>query len=327
MTSTTAVKTTRDPTVALLNLLSLGPSFREVAAALLREQLRARYPNVDIDPDIAMIGTPQRDIVGEQIVTQAVEYQTLAGILARQAVQAIPALYIEGEHFLTQQPITEPPVHLPVRVDEIANIINYLAPVMLRGYQALQLDFWNQPKGNTGPNWRGLSNALRDVWNVDTVPGWSHADCVMARKLYHATDLSDRSVDDRHDTHAYVLDIDQVNEDGTTTHVNDILLAVLIGKQNGSEVVLTYSLLHGYERYTSREQFGQAVPALLDASIPRKKVQWRLFEPEGNFFDWQACELISMQIEAIGTLDFSDLRGTQAPMPTRPRGRDHGPGA
>jgi len=324
MTSTTPVKTTRDPTVALLNQLSLGPSFREVAAVLLREQLQVRYPNVDIDPGIAMIGTPQRDIIGDRIVTQAVEYQTLAGILARQAVLAIPALYIEGEHFLTQQPITEPPVHLPVRVDEIASIINHLAPVMLRGYQALQLEFWNQPNGQTGPHWRGLSNILRDAWNVDTVPGWSHDDCVMARKLFRAADLKDRRLNDSHDTHAYVLDIDEVGDDDTKTHVIDTIVAVLIGKQNGSEVVLTYSPLQGYDRYTSREQFGQAVPALLAASVERRKLQWRLFEPEGNFFDWQACELISMQIEAIGTLDFSDIRGTQAPLPTRPRGETTG---
>ena len=48
---------------------------------------------------------------------------------------AVPLLCIEGEHFLTRQPIVEPAVHLPVRVTEIAKTINQLAPSMLRAYQ------------------------------------------------------------------------------------------------------------------------------------------------------------------------------------------------
>ncbi|MEX5543826.1 hypothetical protein, partial [Pseudomonas poae] len=99
-------------------------------------------------------------------------FQALTNVLARQAVLAVPALYIEGEHFLTRRPVADPPVHLPVRIDEIAGLINVLAPVMISGYQDQQLAYWNADDGNSTPHWQQLANTLRQMWNVDCVVGW-----------------------------------------------------------------------------------------------------------------------------------------------------------
>ena len=53
MTSTPSNPTPPDPSIAVVAQLSAGPTFHEVAASLLREQLQERYPALNIDPDKA----------------------------------------------------------------------------------------------------------------------------------------------------------------------------------------------------------------------------------------------------------------------------------
>ncbi|MEX5549939.1 dermonecrotic toxin domain-containing protein [Pseudomonas pergaminensis] len=291
-----------NPTVALLTQLAIGPDFREVATVLLRQQLRERYPNLDIDPDTAMVVYPVWQVVEDQVLAAEPRYHSLTGILARQAITKEPCLFIEGEHFLTQQPLTVPPAHLPVRIGDIAYMLNLLAPVMLRGYQAQQLVFWNQSSAaGNGPHWHKLSSVLREFWNVQQVPGWSAEDCRLARQLFHAPDPASRP-----GLRACVVDIDWVQDDGSLSHYDGDLVAVLIGKEAGRDVILTHSLPPMYDKYASLEQLGQALPAKLGSPMHGKKIQWRLLEPEGNFFDQLACALIALQIKAIGSIDFSN---------------------
>ncbi len=315
-------------TSALMTQLASGPAFREVAAGLLREQLLGRYPNLDIDPNIAMVGTPVWEIIEDKVVSRPARYQALTDILAVQAVLAVPALYIEGEHFLTQLPISDPPVHLPVSILDIAGMLNTLAPVMLRGYQQSQLDFWNQLDGDSGPRWQALSSVLRDYWNVQHVDGWTQEDCRMARRLYQLPDRLDRRANDPYDTRAYLVDIDQVDASGRVEHLNDRLVSVLIGKQGGREVILVHSLLLGYRKYASLEQLGNDAALLVYTAAPQAKIQWRLLEPEGDFFDQLACTMINIQMVAIASMDFSDLRESGNPialaMPPTPQAQDNG---
>lgn len=291
-----------NPTAALLTQLAIGPDFREVAAVLLRQQLRERYPSLDIDPDTAMVVYPVWQVVEDQVLVAEPRYHSLTGILARQAITKEPCLFIEGEHFLTQQPLTVPPAHLPVRIGDIAYMLNLLAPVMLRGYQAQQLVFWNQSSAaGNGPHWHKLSSVLREFWNVQQVPGWSAEDCRLARQLFHAPDPASRP-----GLRACVVDIDWVQDDGSLSHYDGHLVAVLIGKEAGRDVILTHSLPPMYDKYASLEQLGQALPAKLSSPMYGKRIQWRLLEPEGNFFDQLACALIALQIKAIGNIDFSN---------------------
>ena len=308
MTSTPLHPTRPDPSLAVLDLLSAGPSFHDVAATLLREQLQECYSTLNIDPTTTMVGTPAWSLVDGQIVAGRPQYQTLSEILAKQAVLGVPAIYLEGEHFLTRQSNVEPAVHLPVRIDEIAGLINRLAPVMLCGYQDQQVNFWNQSNGD-GPHWHRLSSALRDAWNVDQVEGWTVQDCLMARQLYRAPLLEDRRDDDPYATLAYVLDIDEIDSKGNVRHLDEHLVTVLIGRQDGVEVILTHSVLLGYDKFSSLDNLGKALPALIDAAAIHEQIQWRLVQPEGDYFDYLACELIATQIKGIGAIDFSEIRG------------------
>ncbi|MGJ7513191.1 dermonecrotic toxin domain-containing protein [Pseudomonas baetica] len=299
-------------TDALITQLSIGPDLNDVAAVLLRQSLQKLYPALDLDPNITMVATPSWDILFEEIVAGPTRYQALTEILAHQTVYAVPALYIEGEHFLTQQPIAEPTIHLPVRIDEIAKMLNLLAPVMLKAYQEQQLEFWNKAEGSSGPRWHELSNTLRNLWNVDQVTGWSNDDCNMARTLFRTPDL-ETGVADPYQCKAYLVAIDlTAGED--TLHWNEASIVVLIGKQQGRTVILTHSLLKGYEKFDTLEELGATLPDHVK-SIPHQSIQWRLVESVGNVFDYQACALISIQIDALGSLDFSDLRYTRPSKP------------
>ncbi len=296
----------------LLAQLSVGPSFRDVAAVLLREQLRERYPTLDIDPENTLVGTPVWEIIEDQVVARPPQFQALTNVLARQAVLAVPALYIEGEHFLTRQPVADPPVHLPVRIDEIAGLINVLAPVMISGYQDQQLAYWNADDGNSTPHWQQLANTLRQMWNVDCVVGWAESDCIMARQLFRAPDLTTRSAQAPYATRAYLIEMEDIDEQGQARHLYQHLITVLVGTQDSKTVILTHSLLDGFDRFTSFDQLGAALPTTLHTSTAHDKMQWRLVEPAGNYFDYLACALIAVQIEAIDALDFSDVRGGHA---------------
>ena len=234
-TSTTTVSTRTAPrarlTTSLISQLSIGPAFREVASHLLREQLNDRYPSLNIDPDIVMVGTPSWEIIDGDVVAQPPRYQALTDILARQAVLAVPALFIEGIHFLTRLPIAEPAVHLPVRIADMSLIINVLAPVMIRGYQQQQLAFWDQTLGDSGPHWHELAVVLRNLWSVGKARDWTDEDCLMARQVTQTPDLAERALNDRFETHAYVLDVDQVDDAGKATHLEEHLVSVVIGKR------------------------------------------------------------------------------------------------
>ncbi|MNX50001.1 hypothetical protein D3C86_806170 [compost metagenome] len=293
------------PTEALITQLSVGPDLREVAAVLLRQHLQTLYPALDIDPAITMLGTPTWTIFSDEIVAGPTRYQALTEILADQTVSAIPALYIEGEHFLVQQPLTEPAIHLPVRIDEIAKLINLLAPVMLSAFQQQQLAFWNAANGSDGPRWHELSSTLRNFWNVDKVQGWDDDDCSMARNLFRSPDLASRKLDDAYQSKAYLVGIDLVDGENVT-HLSEVSIAMLVGTHKERTIVLTHSLLKGYEKFDSLEQFGLTLPDHLSTSVSHQEIQWRQIEPNDNFFDYQACALISIQINVIGSLDFSD---------------------
>ncbi|SCX63051.1 hypothetical protein SAMN03159507_02630 [Pseudomonas sp. NFACC32-1] len=287
---------------AVLNQLLAGPTSPEVAAVLLRTALKRLYPALDLDPHNTVVGEPDWDIVDGEIVERPTRYETLSSMVAERVGESDSTLLVDGLHYLTQLPLTTPEVHLPVRIGQIGNMINELVPTMLSASQEQQLLYWNASLGASGPRWHELSRTLRKLWDVRQVKGWTATECTMARLLYLYPDLQDRKEHDRFDTHAYLIDIDEVNGD-KVSRVNENSVVVLIGKIDGQEVILTYSLRNGYEKFDSQHALGQSLPTHLGTGV-RKKIQWRLYEPSGNIFDHKACGLIAMQVEIIGSPGF-----------------------
>lgn len=285
----------------LLTQLTTGPSSREVATVMLRAALLEQFPTLNLNPDLAMVVTPHWRVSKELIEPDEPRVESLTSILARQALAPGPLVFLEGEHFLTLQPNADPPLHLPVKIDVIARLINELASLLYTAFQEQQLDYWNGSYNGTGLRWKAFSSALRKVWNVTTVEGWDDDDCALARTLYHDPELSTRAPKDPYKSHAYLIDVDIVLPE-RQVHVGLLDIAVLVGTQDARPIILAYSLIGGYERFDSIEQLGATLPGRLNHVDADMEVQWRFYEPDENYFDSLACTLIGLQIEAIGAL-------------------------
>ncbi|AXA58062.1 dermonecrotic toxin domain-containing protein [Pseudomonas thivervalensis] len=298
VTTTTSAASEARLRDAVLNQMLAGPTSPEVASLLLRKALKKMYPTLDLDPHNTVVGEPNWDVVDGTIVQLPTRYKSLSDLLAERVGESESTLLIEGLHFLTQLPLTFPEVHLPVRISLIGLLINELVPAMVCAFQEQQLVYWNAPLGTTGPRWHELSSNLRKIWNVSQAPGWTATECDMARQLFLYPDLQDRKHHDPYDTHAYLIDIDEVDGD-TVSRANENSIVVLIGKVAGKEVILMYSLRNGYEKFDSQDALGRSLPTHLN-TVNRTKLQWRLYEPDGNVFDHKACGLIAMQVKIIG---------------------------
>jgi hypothetical protein len=282
--------------------LLAGPSYSEVATLLLQDALKKLYPALDLNPYATVVAQPGWALVDGIVVELPTHYESLTNMLVSQMEEVDPVVLIEGQHFLTRLPIAAPELHLPVRIDQIGNLINELIPVMLPAFQEQQLKYWNASAGNAGPRWRELSQTLQKLWDVTQIDGWSTAECGMARQLFLYPDLKSRKEKGLSDSHAYLIDIDEVDGDDVK-RLNENSMVVLIGQIDSKEVILAYSMRNGYERFDSRDALGQAIPGLV-ANTARRNLQWQLYEPAGNIFDQKACGLIDMQIQIISSTDF-----------------------
>lgn len=298
----------RPPTTyELLTQLTTGPTTREVAATTLRSALKELYPTLNIDPDLAVVVSLQWEVVGKAVERAPALVESLTSVLARQALSSDRVIYIDGQHFLTLQPNAAAPVHLAVKIDAIARLINELSALLFTAFQEQQLNFWNASNGATGPRWQSFSNAMRKVWNVTQEQGLDEHECAMARTVFQEPDRARRSRKDPYNSHAYLVDVDLL-ADGQSIHVSFLDITVLVGEYEKRQIVLTYSLVSGYETFESLAAFGASLPARLSAPEKDTTLQWRLYEPDGNYFDALACILISLQIRVIGSLGESDGR-------------------
>lgn len=288
----------------LLTLLTTGPSHREIAATTLRSALKEQYPDLNIDPDLAMVVTP-RWIVVEDVITPIPPFaESLTTVLARQMLALEPVIYIDGEHFLTRRFNTDS-AHIPVKIDAIARLINELAPLLYAAFQEQQLDYWNTDDTTHRPRWKVFANTLRKVWNIPAEEELSTEQRAMAGLVMRYPDKAARAANDPYNTRACLIDID-VQEKGRTAHLGILGMLVLIGEHEKSSLILTYSLVDGYETFESLAQLGDALPAKLNSHKADQTLLWRLYEPPGDIFEYTACTLIDMQIEAIGALGVTD---------------------
>ena len=288
----------------LLTQLTTGPSHLEIAAVTLRSALKEQYPDLNIDPDLAMVVTPRWSVVEDVVIPMPSFIESLTTVLARQMLALEPVIYIDGEHFLTLQSNTES-AHLPVKIDAIARLINELAPLLYAAFQEQQLEYWNTDDDTHRPRWKVFANSLRKVWNIPAEEDFSAEERAMALLVMRYPEKTARVAIDPYNTRACLIDID-LQQNGHTTHLGPLDMLVLIGEHEKRPLILTYSLVDGYETFESLAQLGETLPAKLSSHKPDDTLLWRLYEPTGDIFEYVACTLIDLQIEAIGALGVTD---------------------
>ena len=286
---------------ALLTQLVTGPSIREVATRALQPALDALYPQLAIDPRLAMVVTPTWTFHDQQPIPGPRHFESLTDALVRHGVASTPAVFLDGEHYLTFQPEQLTPVQLPVSIAAIARLINALAPLLFVAFEDQQLDYWNQFGRSSTARWQELSRSLRGLWNVQVNPDWSDEQLAMARSLFQHPDKSTRAALDTYGSRACLIDLDSVSA-GVSTHLNMLDMAVLIGTHGNRTLILTHSITQGFQTYDSLEALGESLRSYMGEEFSADALHWRLIEPEGNYFNHLACNLIALQADAIGAL-------------------------
>ncbi|MGL6243886.1 dermonecrotic toxin domain-containing protein [Pseudomonas sp.] len=286
----------------ILTQLVTGPSIREVAATALAPALNTLYPHLKIDPTLATVVTPTWVDTGNDVVPGDKVYETLTDVLVRLGLSGSTVTLIDGEHFLTLQPGAEPQIQLPVKIDALGCLLNTLAPQLFIAYQQQQLDYWNQETKPSTPRWHSLSRSLQEIWNLDEASDWNEDEKSMAKAVFNDPDRATRRPQDKYLTKACLIDTDCV-EKAVSEHVRVLDIAVFVGTVGTRTLVLTHSIAEGFKRYDSIAALGDTLFAQPGTSSSEQTLQWRLYEPKGNFFHHQACALIALEAEAIGALN------------------------
>ncbi|WP_426203382.1 dermonecrotic toxin domain-containing protein [Pseudomonas sp. TWP3-1] len=297
--------------IDLQTQLVSGPTLRDTAANTLRHALKTLYPNLDIDPQLAMVATPTWNIEGDHVAAGPDWFESLTDVLVRLGIYGSSVTWFDGEHFLTQQTGGGSALHLPVQIDAVGRLINELATLLFVAYQEQQVDYWNTATSPGQPRWYQLSDALRNVWNITDAKGWDAEQLAMAAAVYRFPDKQQRLPDDKLKIRACLIDIDR---DDTTerTHLDVLPIAVLVGTSGQRTLIATHSITQGFRHFDSLDALGKALVKLLENNTQANHLQWRLFEPQGNFFDYQARTLIALDTDVIGSFGVSPSVGTSA---------------
>lgn len=296
-------ETSTPSSVDVLTQLITGPSLTEVASNALRPVLATLYPRLDINPALTVVATPTWVIDDKTIEAGPCDFEPLTDVLVRLALSGATVAYIDGEHFLTEQPGFEPPTQLPVEIEAIGARLNQLAPLLFTAYQEQQIDYWNASTSASQPRWHQLSQTLQQLWNVSDHNGWDADQRAMAHAVFNAPDKAQRLTSDPYKTRACLIDLD-IGDGAARKHLNILDTAVLVGTLGQRTLILTHSITDGYQHFDSFDELGRSLRWSVEGAITAINVRWRLFEPEGNFFDHQACTLIALEAQAIGAIDY-----------------------
>ncbi|MFJ2538387.1 dermonecrotic toxin domain-containing protein [Pseudomonas sp. NPDC087614] len=287
--------------VDVVTQLVTGPSVREVATKTLRPALKTLYPDLNIDPQLAMVVKPTWIIQNDKVIPGRPQIESLTDALVRLGLSGTAETYLDGEHFLTLQPDIQTAVQLPVKIDAIGLLLNELAPLLFIAFKEQHVDYWDEFAYPGQPRWQKMSDALRNLWNVDASLGWDADQRAIAHAVYQNPDKQQR-LNDAYKTRACLIDLDR-DDAKHPEHVTLLDCAVLIGTVEKRTVVLTHSVVHGFQCFDSLDAFGEALPQFWQ-SVSSAGLKWRLVEPQGHFFDHQACTLIALEAEALGKINF-----------------------
>lgn len=281
----------------LIDLTSEGTSLRQAASTLLRQALRERHPEQEIDPDVAKIATPDPAENG------LYHFETLTHALIRQSYAKTMARYLEGESFLTLTTHVQTAVHLAVDMDDINALLNDHSPFLFVAYQQQQLDYWNENAG-TQPRWQMLADSFRAALSVHQVSGWNADECTLTRLIAASADKALRPVtnDGMKDIQARLIDLDLV-EGANRQHLSIAGAIVLTATLGARQLIAMYTISAGYESFASMAELGDSLPARIDVNLDGRTLEWRLIEPDGDVFDAVTWALVASQLDAIAMLD------------------------
>ncbi|VVN26857.1 dermonecrotic toxin domain-containing protein [Pseudomonas fluorescens] len=300
--------------VDILTQLVTGPSLREVASKTLRPALKTLYPDLEIDPQRAVVVRPTWVIQDDQVVPGRHLIESLTDTLVRLGLSGTAVTYLDGEHYLTSQPDQPAAIQLPVKISAVGKLLNDLAPLLFIAYKEQQVNYWDEFTYPGQPRWQQMSQSLRKLWNVEANPDWDTDQRTMVEAVYQHPDKHQRRPTGKYQVRACLVDLDR-NEGDQQNHLTLLDTAVLIGTDGQRTWIITYSVIQGFESFESLDELGKALLRRYGNEAAGVGLEWRLFEPQGNFFDYQACTLIALEADALGAINFFQESGPRPPYP------------
>ncbi|MNR18152.1 hypothetical protein D3C85_1348650 [compost metagenome] len=88
--------------------------------------------------------TPTWTLREQRVVPGPRHFESLTDALVRHGVAQTPVAYLDGEHYLTLQPLEPTPAQLPVSIEAIGRLLNELTPLLFDAFQEQQVEYWNQ---------------------------------------------------------------------------------------------------------------------------------------------------------------------------------------
>jgi hypothetical protein len=289
--------------VDVVTQLMTGPSLREVASKTLRPALKTLYPDLDIDPQSSMVVRPTWGVETGQVVPGRHLIESLTDTLVRLGLSGTTVTYLDGEHYLTLQPDQPSAIQLPVKLSAIGKLLNELAPLLFIAYKEQQVNYWDEFTYPGQPRWQQMSQALRNLWSETAGIDRDAAQQAMAEAVYKNPDKTQRLPTDKYQTRVCLIDLDR-DDDDDQEHLTLLDTAVLIGTDGERTLIMTHAVTQGFANYDSLEELGKALPRRYWQGAASAGLKWRLVEPQGNFFDFQACTLIALEADALGAINF-----------------------
>lgn len=96
-----------------------------------------------------------------------------------------------------------------MKIDAIGLLLNELAPLLFIAYKEQHVDYWDEFTYPGQPRWQQLSEALRNLWNVDASVGWDADEIAMAQAIFKQPDPQQRLAPAPYSAKAYLIDLDR----------------------------------------------------------------------------------------------------------------------
>ena len=286
----------------------LRPSFQRVVGKLLKDDLTNLYPFLTAHFSRLFIAEPQLPINSVATPTngqpQRFRFMSPIDVMIQSYIDSAPVKLTQGFHRLTLGMEELDPHPLAVNMSDLQSIINEWAPLLLEAYQQALAHFWCEvsTKGISPFQWlaRTLQSSLSAAASDhNRVPSLKDEQAVALTALASFADKSQRTrLTEESPLHAYLVGL-EYTEDGETRRLM-LPGAVLVTRQMPEHlVILGYSLENGIEPVRSLARFGADLRQHLQATLPASSFDWRLYEPEGDYFAALSLTFLEQQMRDL----------------------------
>lgn len=293
------------------NGFPLRPTFQRVVAKLLKDELTRKYPFLTAQFSRLFIAEPLLPINSVAMPTngqpQRFRFMSPIDVMIQSYIDSTPVKLIQGFHRLTLDMEELDPHPLAVNMSDLQSIINDWAPLLLEAYQQALAHFWCEVSTNGISPFQWLARTLQASLTTaasdrDRVPILKDEQAASLATLASFADKSQRMrLTEETPLHAYLVGV-EYTQDG---EIRRLMMpgAVLVTRQMPEHlVILGYSLENGIEPVRALARFGADLRQRLQVTLPAPAFDWRLYEPEGDYFEALSLTFLEQQLRDLRDL-------------------------